>query len=192
MFGIKKQPQFLTIAEIYDIVSSYLLPKLPGVFEMIKEEASDEKIKILASTPQWTLVQILDNYFISLQGTKFYDKLLQIQTSINKNSLPSNMPKKDAYLPIFFEFCLSLRGYDPYTEGQILNQAKNIFESDAEDTEKLINATRLIQEYELKNHNPNYTASSEEDANIEKQLADNAELYNYYRAKRPEVLKLLN
>lgn len=190
MFGLKKDIPYLSPQDIYAIVESFLQPRLPEVIEMINEEPIDERIKILTSTPQWTLVQTLDNYYISQQSNKTYGALLRLQQSINGSSLPDKLPKKTDYLLPFFRFCLTLRSYSNEDAEDILNKAEKIFQSDANDIDKLIDATRLIQEFELTNDNPNYTGSTEDNKNIKRQLDDNHSLYDFYLESRPEVMKL--
>lgn len=190
MFGLKKDIPYLSLQDIYVIVESYLEPRLPEVIEMIKDDPLEERIRILASTPQWTLIQTLDNYYISQQNNKTYNNLLIIQQSVNGKSLPNKLPKRTEFLLPFFTFCLGLRSYSDEDTEAILAKAKHIFESDNSDINKLIGATRLIQEFELKNDNPNYTGSMEEDQNIERQLNDNDLLYDFYLDSRPDVKKL--
>lgn len=191
MFGLKQNAPYLSLQEIYDIVESYLESRLPEVILMLQYDTPEDKIKTLASTPQWTLIQTLDNYYISQQNKKAYDILLRIQSSANGFGLPHKLPAKSDYLLPFYTFCLSLRSYADEDTTEILNKAKNIFTNEDNDVEKLIRATRLIQEFELTNDNPNYTGSVEDDLNIKKQLDDNHELYDHYIKCRPEIKKLI-
>lgn len=190
MFGLKKNIPYLSLQEIYDIVESYLESRLPEVVLMLQYDTPEDKIKTLASTPQWTLIQTLDNFYISQQNKKAYEILLRIQSSSNGFGLPNKLPAKSDYLLPFYTFCLSLRSYADEDTDVILNKAKNIILNEGSDVEKLIRATRLMQEFELTNDNPNYTGSTEDDHNIKRQLNDNYELYQHYIKCRPEIKTL--
>ena len=189
MFRSKRSVSYLSINQIAPIIEEYLISKNPFIATQLEGLDENGKIAILASTPQWTYLQIIDQYLVCQLGKKQYDLLLRQQEILGVNILPPRFSPGILFVKKFYEFLLHLRQLDESGIKTLLDQARKLPITDGGDElaylKKLI---RLIQEYELKTDNPNYQGKKHEDEAIKEQLDDNEDLFNHYLSYRPELL----
>lgn len=192
MLGFNSSIDYLGLPQIAPLVERYVVSKNPFIEMQLEGLDDNGKIRTLASTPQWTYVQILDQYITCQLGKRQYSILLKQQSILGINVLPASFSKGLLYIQKFFEFQLHLRQYDDTTIDKLIKQSKELpYTKNNDELARLKDLIRLIQEFELKSDdNPNYTGSKEENEAIDEQLDDMEGLFLAYLDYKPGVKRI--
>lgn len=188
MLFTKKFINFLSLYQIAPIIESYLVSKNPSINDELEGLDADSKISILTSTPQWTYLQIIDQYLVCQLGKKQYSVLLRQQEILGFNILPYRFSSGILYVKKFFEFQLHQRQMPEANINELLERASLMkITGGSNELSYLKQLIRLIQEYELIDDNPNYDGNEEEIEAIKEQLDDDEDLFEFYLTCRPEL-----
>jgi len=193
MFGLKPFVNYLSLAQISPLVEDYLLVKRILPTSDISGMTDEEKIILLSSSPQWTFVQIVDQYLTCQMGSRQYDVLLRQQEILGVSAIPNKFYDGILYVNKFFEFQLNLRQYSK-TNIELLLKRYSVLPPHSLKNElvRLKQCIRLIQEFELKDEHPNYSGTPRENTQIDDQLSDTDDLLEMYLAYKPGIQKIAN
>lgn len=191
MFGMKPLVNYLTLEQISPIIEEYLLSKRIFPTSAFFDMNDKEKIALLASSPQWTFVQLIDQYLTCQMGPKQYGVLLRQQEILGINTLPNKFYDGLLFVNKYFEFQLHLRQYSESSVEILLERASVLPAPDLKnELSRLRQYIKLIQEFELKDEAPNYTGTKQEDKLIDEQLSDTDDLMAMYLDYKPSMLKI--
>lgn len=185
-------PKPIKTTEIEIIVRDYL--KQRGDINLDLDEVS---MDILAGTPQWTLVQSVDNYILSLFSTRLYKIFQQMDKQLGVGGLPEKSSPTFGYCLQFFEFTVAIRGISFEDQVKIMKNVKKELGKKHPDeyrnncyVDTFVNILLpQLQVYEIENFNANFSKDYREIINYN--INDNKNLLNYYLAHRPELAKLI-
>ncbi|MEI8188028.1 MAG: hypothetical protein WCG30_03750 [Candidatus Saccharibacteria bacterium] len=187
----KKLPEPLTIKQIESTVRSYL--KKRGDIGLDLDEVTTET---LASTPQWTFIQLVDNYLLALFNKKTYSNFYKQDQYYKLGVIPPKPQNTLAFANNAFKFFVILRYQDdPEAAEIIINKVQqNLTEIKVSNLQDIVMcfSTKMVaelQRYELVIDNPSST--DEFDSVIEMNINDNKNLLYYYLSIRTDFAKLI-
>lgn len=193
MFGIKPYVNYLSLPEIAPLVETYVTSRNQFIETQLEGLDDNSKIGLLASTPQWTYVQVIDTYLTCQLGKKQYGALLNQQNILGINVIPASFSPGLLFIQKFFEFQLHVRQYEEETIKQLIKQSSELQYSETNnELARLKDLIRLIQGFELKtDDNPNYSGTDEENEAIDEQLNDMEGLFVAYLDQKPAIRPLV-
>jgi hypothetical protein len=188
MFGRKSNINYLGLSEIAPIIEDFLVSKNPYIASQLEGLDENQRLNVLGGTPQWTYLQTIDTYLTAQVSKKLYSPLLHQQEILGVKIIPPTFSTGMLYMQKFFEFILHTRQYDEGTIKLLLNKSFETHYSDAtNELSRLKDFIRIIQEFELKNDNPNYSGTKDEDEGIDEQLDDMEDLMLLYLERKPAI-----
>lgn len=183
-----KNIDYLSIPQIAQIVERYLLSENPKIGKELHGLDYKDKISILAGTPQWTFLQIIDQYLVCRLSQKHYSVILKQQELVGVGILPGKFIPGFLFVRKFFEYQLYLRQMQKHEIKELISRANEIQISDySDELLYLKDLIRLIQEYELTEFNPIYVNTEKNRKMIKQQLDNEDGLFDSYMLARPEL-----
>lgn len=190
VFDVRPKP--LSINQIDTIVRDYLKQR-----NDIKLDLDSVETEILAGTPQWTLIQVIENYLLAVFNPKYYKFFLQMDKQIGNGVLPKKPSGSFDFCLAFFQFSIAIRNLPTDAQVEIMEMgslAFASFDSRLDTIRSYVDVLTKIyipqlQRYELT------SVEGVEDGRFEElikhNLKDNNNLLNYYLSQRPDMAKLL-
>lgn len=186
MFGFKKKAKSLSVQDIFPIVYSFVKDNNSEAFELIKDADAEQQTNLLLGTPQWTLVQLIDNYLVCKNSPHAYQMFLNMEKSLGLEILPLQFSDSIDFTKKFFSFHVHIR---PLSEDEMNKITEHAFREKTTNNQ-LDNFVRMIkhlQRQELE-QNPYYEGTKEDEDLIDEQIGLNNKLVNHYLSFRPELV----
>lgn len=182
----------LSLKEIRPIVESFIVSKRPHIANLLKDFDDQKRLELLAGTPQWTYVQIVNTFLAAKYNHKQYGLLLIQQYNLSIEVLPKEFSSELNFVKTFFIFQLQVRYQSADKYKVIVNKINEIPTKNIKSQIDYLNKMLpILQEFELKNNNPNYTGSKKDDREIKRQINENEELLIFFINSQPKLKEKL-
>jgi|GEM_PF-5531451 len=191
----KQIPSPLTVQEIDTILRSYFEER-----DSIELPESEVSIDMLSGTPEWTLIQFVDNYLIALFNPKMYKLFVNMSHQMGDATepLPLKSDRSIEFCRRFFAMMVQIRP-NISLEGSmaVLDDAMeevSHYEEGEHTISNLLQAyvymVAKVQYFEAVTDNP---LKDKDSAKImEGVINNNPSLLNYYLSSRKDMLELVN
>lgn len=183
MLGLSSKPKPLSIEQIHPVILNFVKHFDEDTFNLVSDKNISEQIELLSGTPHWTLIQILDNFWTSKYNPKIYRIHLAHERSLGISVLPSRFSDSLEFTKKFFTYSILIRPSGDFVETITKDAFKEQFSEDQ--ANNLIKMIEHLQRFEIKEYNPFFENTKEDDELIDEIISNNEELANlYYRFRK--------
>lgn len=186
MFGIRKKVNPLSVQQIFPIVYSFFKDNNLEAFNLIKDQDQQSQTNLLLGTPQWTLVQLIDNYLVCKKNPNTYQIFLKLEKSLGLEILPAKFSDNLDFAQKFFAFHVYIRPLSEDDMKQIIEQSLKVKTSNNQ-LDNYVRMIKCLQRLEAE-QNSIYEGSVEDKQIITEQLNLNEKLVKHYFKYRPELI----